>query len=241
MCPAFNVATRISTGLLTSLERRCLLWLAARMPQWITSDHLTGLALAAMCMTGASYWLARGHRLALLAVPVWLAVNWFGDSLDGTLARERQRQRPRYGFYVDHVLDTFGVLFVLGGLALSGYMNPFIAAGLLIAYYILSIDLFLATYCLSTFRMSFWKFGPTELRIVLAGGTVALLSDPSVRVFGEAYRLFDVGGLIAIVGLLLAAIVSVAGHVRELYLAEPLPGPTALLAVNPRRIGSVEG
>jgi phosphatidylglycerophosphate synthase len=224
MSATFNEATRVSTGFLTALERRCLLWLAARMPRWVNSDHLTALGLVAMFMTGVSYWLAREHRIALVSAVVWLAVNWFGDSLDGTLARVRQRQRPRYGFYVDHVLDTFGILFVLGGLALSGYMSPFVAAGVLIAYYILSIDLFLATYCLSTFRMSFWKVGPTELRIVLAAGTLALFSDPRVAMFGEEYRLFDFGGLVTIVGLAITVVVSVAGHVRELYLAEPLPG-----------------
>jgi archaetidylinositol phosphate synthase len=227
MNATFNPAPRISTGLLTSLERRCLLWLAARMPPWIGSDHLTLLALFATVMTGVSYWLARGHPLALLAAIVWLGVNWLGDSLDGTLARVRQRQRPRYGFYVDHVLDTFGALFVLGGLALSGYMSPMVAAGVLIAYYILSIELYLATYCVGRFRMSFWKFGPTELRIVLAAGTIALLYDPTVTILGVPYRLFDVGGVVAAVGLALTAVVSMAGHVRELYLAEPLPDRAA--------------
>ncbi|MBI3261707.1 MAG: CDP-alcohol phosphatidyltransferase family protein [Acidobacteria bacterium] len=224
MSEPFNEATRVSTGFLTALERRCLIWLADRIPPRINSDHLTALALVAMFMTGVSYWLAREHRLALVSAVVWLALNWLGDSLDGTLARVRQRQRPRYGFYVDHVLDTFGVLFVLGGLALSGYMRPFVAAGVLIAYYILSIELFLATYCLSTFCMSFWKLGPTELRILLAAGTLALLFDPKVTMLGEEYGLFDVGGIVATGGLTLTALVSAAGHAHELYLAEPLPG-----------------
>jgi len=241
MSAAFNEATRISTGLLTSLERRCLLWLAARMPPSVSSDHLTVLALVAMFMAGISYWLARDHRLALLSAVVWLAVNWFGDSLDGTLARVRQLQRPRYGFFVDHLLDIFGVLFVIAGLGLSGFMNPFVAAGLLIAYYILSIELFLATYCLSTFRMSFWKFGPTELRIVLAMGTLALWSDPTVSVFGSEYRLFDVGGVVAMAGLMLTTIALGAGHVRELYLAEPLSTGAAGAPACPGRLERVEG
>jgi archaetidylinositol phosphate synthase len=225
MDTTFSEATRVSTGLLTSRERQCLLWLAARMPRWLNSDHLTGLALVAMFMTGVSYWLARGHRLALVSAVAWLAVNWFGDSLDGTLARVRHRQRPRYGFYVDHVLDTFGVLFLLGGLAASGYMNPSVAAGLLIAYYVLSIELYLATYCLGTFRMSFWKFGPTELRIVLSAGTLVLLFHPIATIQGKPYLLFDIGGLVAIAGLALTTIVSVVGHIRELYVAERLSAP----------------
>ena len=220
---AFKEAARVSTGLLSSRERRCLIWLADRMPRRVNSDHLTALGLAAMFMVGVSYWLARDHPLTLLLAVAWLAVNWFGDSLDGTLARVRQCQRPRYGFYVDHVLDTFGVLFALGGLALSGYMSPLVAAGLLIAYYILSIELYLATYSLAEFRLSFWKLGPTELRIVLAVGTLVLLVRPEVTILGTKHLLFDIGGIGAIAGLLLATVVSAVGHVRELYAAEPLP------------------
>jgi archaetidylinositol phosphate synthase len=223
MTATFNEATRSSTALLAAPERQCLLWLAARTPRWIDSDHLTGLALIATLMTGVSYWLARDHPLALISAVVWLAVNWLGDSLDGTLARVRLRQRPRYGFYVDHVLDTFGALFVVGGLGLSGYMNVHVAAGFLIAYYLLSIELYLATYCLGTFRMSFWRFGPTELRIVLAVGTLTLLVHPTATILGRHYLLFDVGGLVAIGGLLVTTIVSAAGHTRELYIAERLP------------------
>ena len=221
---AFKEAARVSTGLLSASERRCLVWMAGRMPRWVNSDHLTALGLAAMFMAGVSYSVAGDHPPALLAAIAWLAVNWFGDSLDGTLARVRHRQRPRYGFYVDHVLDTFGILFVLGGLALSGYMSPLVAAGFLIAYYILSIELYLATYSLGEFRLSFWKLGPTELRIVLAIGTLVLFVRPAVAILGARYLLFDVGGVTAMAGLLITTVISAAGHTRALYLAEPLPG-----------------
>lgn len=219
----FDEARRVSTSVLTSSERRCLLWLASRLPRWINSDHLTMLALLAMLMTGVSYSLARSHPLALVLAVVWLAVNWFGDSLDGTLARMRGHQRPRYGFYVDHVVDCFGVLFLLAGLALSGYMSPLVAMGLLVAYFMLSIEVYLATYCLTVFRLSFWGFGPTELRLVLAIGTLALLFDPTVDLVGQRYRLFDVGGLAATAGLAITLVVAVIRNVRALYQAEPLP------------------
>src|SRR5215470_17351273 len=117
--PDFREAGRSLTSLLAPLEKRLLLWLAARMPRWVRSDHLTVLALVAMLLAGLSYWLARVSDVGLLLVVVWLAINWFGDSLDGTLARVRRQQRPRYGFYVDHIVDCFGVLFLFGGLALS--------------------------------------------------------------------------------------------------------------------------
>jgi len=221
----FRSAERAQGSILTRIEKICLLWLAARLPRWVTSDALTALGLASMLGAGLSYWLARRDRIGLLLVIVWLAVNWFGDSLDGTLARFRNQPRPRYGFYVDHVVDTFGALFLLGGLALSGYMSLTVAAGLLIAYYILSIEVYLATYTIGTFHMSFGGFGPTELRILLSIGNVALYFHsgvPLVHVLERDYRLFDVGGVIAMAGMLLMAVAATAKHTAHLYRAEPL-------------------
>lgn len=219
----FTDAARAHTSLLAAAEKRCLEWLARRMPLWVDSDLLTVLGLVAMLMVGASYALARSHRAGLLLAIFWLAVNWFGDSLDGTLARVRNQQRPKYGFYVDHVVDSFGALFLLGGMALSGHMSPGIAAGLLIAYLMLAIEIYLATYTLGTFHLSFWKFGPTELRILLAIGNVAVFRGSGVEIFGIRHRLFDVGGAVAIAGMFAALLASVLRHTRQLYRAEPLP------------------
>ena len=133
-------------SLLAGVEKQCLVWLARRMPGWVGPDHLTLLALASMFLAGVSYAAAQWWPSGLLVVNVWLAVNWFGDSLDGTLARVRRQERPRYGFYVDHMADSFSVLFLLGGLALSGYMRPGVAFALLIIYLLLSINLYLAAY-----------------------------------------------------------------------------------------------
>ncbi|HYX70100.1 MAG TPA: hypothetical protein VE825_13265, partial [Terriglobales bacterium] len=146
-----------------------------------------------------------------------------GDSLDGTLARVRRCQRPRYGFYVDHVLDTFGAFFLMGGLALSGYVHPGIALGMLIAFLMLSAEVYLATYTLGSFHMSFWKFGPTEIRLCLIAGNLALLRSPTAHLFGRAFRLFDVGGAVAIVGMGVMLAVSAARHIAQLYRQEPLP------------------
>ena len=214
----FEDAKRAQVSLLAPLEKRALLWLAYRMPRWVNSDHLTLLGFAAMFFAGLSYWAARWNRLALLVVIVWLVVNWFGDSLDGTLARVRNKQRPRYGFYVDHITDAFGTFFLLGGLALSGYMNPMVAMGLMIAYFMLSIEVYLATYTIGTFHLSFWKFSPTELRLLLMAGSVALMYRPMV--LGGRYRLYDVGGGIGIIGMGLMLIVSSIRHTRLLYRAE---------------------
>jgi phosphatidylglycerophosphate synthase len=223
MSNVFIEAQRNSTGLLTPLERRVLLWLAGRMPRAINSDHLTALGFVSLVGVGACFALSARAPLALFGVVFFLALNWFGDSLDGTVARVRGHQRPRYGFYVDHILDTFGALFVVGGLALSGHMIPAVAGLFLIAYYILSIEIFLASYCLTRFQMSFWGLGPTELRILLSIGTVMLFVKPIVTIAGIQMALFDVSGVVGAGGLLVTAIVSTVKNTHRLYRAEPLP------------------
>lgn len=221
--PNFQNAKRRQEALTASLERSILIWLAEGTPAWINSDHLTILGFAAQLLAGTAYALSRWNRYALLAVVVALVMNWFGDSLDGTLARHRNQQRPRYGFYVDHMVDSFGAVFLLGGLALSGYMHPYIAIGLLIAFLLLSIQSYLATYTLGEFRLSFWKFGPTELRILLAVGSIALFfRGPFAHLAGKQFRLFDLGGVIGIIGMLLMLLAAAVKNTLRLYNEERL-------------------
>ena len=216
---------RINTGVLASVEKRTLIWIANRLPRWMNSDHLTLLALIAMAAAGGAFWLASVWQPALVLVVIALAVNWFGDSLDGTLARVRKHERPRYGFYVDHVLDIAGASLLFGGMALSGYMSPIVALMLLAAYLLVAAEVFLATAVGGTFRMSFLNVGPTELRIVLSIGALALFTHPVVTPFGLGpFRLFDIGGSVAIVGLAVAFLTSAAQTTRTLYRAEPLKG-----------------
>jgi phosphatidylglycerophosphate synthase len=220
---AFQEASREQVSLLAPLEKRCLIWLARHAPRWINPDHLTALGLISLAGAGLSYWYASVNSAGLLLVIAFLMLNWLGDSLDGTLARVRNQQRPRYGFYVDHVVDAFGTFFLLGGLALSGFMSERIAIGLLIVYFMLSIEVYLATYTLGTFHLSFWKFSPTELRILLMIGNIALFYRPVVHLFGGSYLLFDVGGAVGIIGMALMLVVAVAKHTTTLYRAEPIP------------------
>ena len=219
---AFQEAKREQVSFLAPMEKRLLVWLARRTPNWINSDHLTALGLLSLLGAGLSYWYARYSHAGLSLATAFLALNWLGDSLDGTLARVRNRQRPRYGFYVDHIVDAFGTIFLLAGLALSGYMGVPIAAGLLIAYFMLSIEVYLATYTIGTFHLSFWKFSPTELRILLAIGNLALLYRPLVQLGGKTYKLFDVGGAAGVTGMAAMLIVAVAAHTAHLYRAERL-------------------
>jgi len=223
MSVGYQDPTRHLTSILAPIEKRTLVWLAERMPRRINSDHLTILALLAMLGAGLSYWWASVNPLGLVAATFCLALNWFGDSLDGTLARVRQRQRPRYGFYVDHVIDEFGIAFLIGGMSLSGYMSPWVAALLLIAYFMLTVEVFLATHVLGTFRMSFFKVGPTELRILLAIGNAVALWKPTSHVFGQDFPFFDLGGLIGAIGLALTLVLSAISNTRKLYRLEPMP------------------
>ena len=218
----FAPAKRIQESFVAAAEKRALLWLAARTPAWINSDHLTLLGFAGNLAAGICYALARWEPLMLLAVVACLGINWLGDSLDGTLARVRNRQRPRYGFYVDHVIDTFSAFFLMGGLALSGYVHPSVAMGMLVTFLMLSVEVYLASYTLKSFRLSYAKFGPTEIRIVLGVGSVALLFRPVVHIFGRPYLLFDVGGLIAIAGMVSILTVSAICHTVQLYREEQL-------------------
>lgn len=214
----FQGASRVHTSLLAGAEKRVLVWMAERTPRHISSDHLTVLGFAGQVMAGVSYALSGQDRRWLLAVIFFLGVNWLGDSLDGTLARVRRQQRPRYGFYVDHMMDSFGSLCLMGGLALSGYMHPHVAIGLLIAFLLLSIQSYLATYTLGEFRLSFWSFGPTELRLLLAIGNLALFRWPVV--LKAHYRLFDVGGMIGLIGMGLMLVSFTARNTYRLYCEE---------------------
>jgi archaetidylinositol phosphate synthase len=209
-------------SLLAAVEKRLLIAIAQRLPRWVHSDHLTGLAMAAMVVASGAFVYSRWDTRALWIVVVALAVNWFGDSLDGTLARVRKVERPRYGFYLDHVVDIVGITILLGGLAASTFMSPVIALSLVVAYLLVSGEVFLATAVRGVFRMSFAGIGPTELRILLAIGTIALRNDPHVTLgaFGRM-PLFDFGGLIAAAGLIVTLLVSATRNAIALARLEP--------------------
>ena len=214
--------TRFHESLLAAPEKRALVWMAKRMPGWVNSDHLSALGFVSMAGVGASFWLA-GTRPAvgLPLVVLCLSLNWFGDSLDGTLARVRNRLRPRYGFYLDHVIDIAGTVMLLGGLAASGYMSPLLAAVTLSAWLLVMGESFLATASRGLFRMSFGWFGPTELRVLIAIGALALLRGGLVRPFGMGpYRLFDVGGVCATIGLAAIFVVNAVRNTAALYREE---------------------
>lgn len=219
----FIAASRVNRSLTATLEKKALQWMAERAPKWISSDQLTLLGLTAQLGAGACYAWSRFNRFALLGVILCLALNWLGDSLDGTLARVRQQQRPRYGFYVDHMADIFGSVALMCGLGCSGFLHWQTAAAMLVAFLVLSSESYLATYTLTCFQLSQGFFGPTEIRIFLIIGNLALLRNPYATLFGYKILLFDLGGIIASVSMIVMAIVVALRHTTELYRQEPLP------------------
>jgi phosphatidylglycerophosphate synthase len=219
----FVAARRVNHSLTAPLEKRLLCWMAERTPSWVSSDHLTLLGLGAQIATGVSYAAACHHRSALVVAVACITLNWLGDSLDGTLARVRCQQRPRYGFYVDHMVDLFGALALMIGLGYSGFLHWPVATALLVAFLLLASESYLATHALSCFQLSQGIFGPTEIRILLIIGNLALLRSPYATVFGHRFLLFDLGGSIAAATMFAMAVLVTVRHTAQLYRQEPLP------------------
>lgn len=217
----FKDAKRQLAGLTAPLERRAIQFCVQKLPAWVNSDHLSLLGFLALVGAGALYSISKSNPvLYLTLVNVCLLLNWFGDSLDGSLARYRQKQRPRYGFYVDHIIDTIGFFFLIGGMAVSGYMSERVAFGLLTVYYMLMINSNLSAYTLSKFNVSYGLFGPTELRIVLAIGNFFLITHPFSTILGHKYLLYDVGGVCSIIGMGITFLIAVLKNIVTLYNME---------------------
>ena len=218
----FQAAKRIHTSILAGVERKALIWMAERTPRAINSDHLTLLGLASMIGAGTAYWASQFDPRWLWGASFCILLNWLGDSLDGTLARVRDQQRPRYGFYVDHVVDAIATLALFVGLAAGGIMSWYMAAAVLTAYYLLFIEVGLATHALGEFQISAGFFGPTELRLLLIAGNVKAFFGPHVHVFGSAFLLYDIGGAFAAVGMFAIFVYRAVTHTATLYRQETL-------------------
>jgi archaetidylinositol phosphate synthase len=208
------------SGLTSAVEKRVLVFLAERMPARVNADHLTALGFLAMVVAGAAYAAVRIDLRFLYLVNLCLFLNWFGDSLDGTLARVRQKLRPRYGFYVDHVVDALGVLCLLLGLAASGLMHPVLAVALLVAYYLLSIHIFLATHTQGVFKISYGAVGGTELRLILAALNLLALAAPPMTFAGVTAGVLDIAGGAVLLGLLWVTGQAIGRTTRDLYRLE---------------------
>jgi phosphatidylglycerophosphate synthase len=215
--PAFREARREHQSLTAAVEKKALVWMAERLPPWVNADHLTALGLLSFLLGGLCYWLCRRDPAFLHAVNACLMLNWLGDSLDGTVARVRNKLRPRYGFYVDHVVDALAALGLLVGLAYSTLVTPGVAIALLVAYLLMHVNAGYATYVLGVFKISFGPFGGTELRILLALVNLLVLGWPRISLAGRSVLLFDVVGALATVALAVTVLRSVAQVTKRLY------------------------
>jgi phosphatidylglycerophosphate synthase len=208
--------TRIQENLLARQERRLLNWICPRLPRWVTPDQLTLLALIAAVVVFAGYALSALDRNWLWLSVAGYAVHWFGDSLDGSLARHRSIERPRYGYFIDHSADVLGALFILTGLGVSPYIRLDVALIALAGYYMLAAHAFLSARVVGEMKLSAIAAGPTELRLILIGLTVCMY------VFGQSGpRFVSLGMFDAFVGAV-ATILILLFIVQTLSLARRL-------------------
>ena len=184
-----NNHTRINDIFLGPLERPALRWLAAHQPAWVNPDILTGIGVLGVFMIFGGYVLSNFSREFLWLASLGLVVNWYGDSLDGTLARYRHIERPKYGFYIDHVVDAFNEVLIFLGLGLTPYITFNIACMALIGYMLLSVLVFIRTCVVGEFRISYGKLGPTEMRVI------GILINTSMFIWGKQTIVLPIGAL----------------------------------------------
>ncbi len=216
---------RTSQFLLARFERWALPRIARAMPARVMPDHMTALGLLASTLIAVAYLLSRRNEAWLWAASALLVVQWFGDSLDGTLARVRRTERPRYGYYLDHITDAYSTSIIGLGLGLSDFMLTAVALAVVVVYLMMSINVYLETYVFGEFSFSYGKLGPTEVRLLLILlNTVALLWRPVLfEVAGIPVTGFDIAGAAAAVAMLVLLLARVLGNLRTLARLEP-PG-----------------
>lgn len=158
---------RIQTSLLNAIEKEILVWLAKRQPRWMTSDILTAIGVAGAIVVAIGYVLSNYHVGWFCLASLGFAINWYGDSLDGTLARVRGTQRPIYGFYLDHNIDGITMAIMCVGAGLSDLLNLYIAMGVLAVYLLLSISVYINAHLKGEFKLTYAGMGPTEFRLIM--------------------------------------------------------------------------
>lgn len=215
--------------LLAKPERSLLAWLAARVPRRITPDHMTALALVASLGIAAAYLLSNQNPAWLWAASALLAIHWLGDSLDGSLARFRKIERPRYGFYLDHLADAAATTMIGIGLGLSPYMLLSVGLVIVVAYLLLSINTYLETHVFNRFTLGYGLVGPTEARIALIGLNTALALGVADRfeIAGLGLSAIDAFGVLAAGTMVAMLAIRAVQNLRVLRVAEPSQGMLA--------------
>ena len=217
-------AVRIQTSLLNAAEKKVLVWLAQRQPEWMTSDMLTAIGTIGALIIAVGYILS-GYNINFL----WLSslgfiVNWYGDSLDGTLARVRNRQRPIYGYYIDHTVDCLDEFMIFIGIGLSGLMSFELSLMILALYFMLTINVSINAHLKKEFRLTYARLGPTEFRILAIIANTVLVLVPSLArfaLFGLSFM--DYVGILVFLVLLAIYLTTIAKDAKEYAEMDPMP------------------
>lgn len=216
--PEVEPHERINDILLGPLERPALHWLARNMPPWMSPDLLTLIGILGAVIILAGYALTNVNSAFVWLASFGFIVNWFGDSLDGTLARYRSIERPKYGFFVDHTVDAFSQLLIFVGLGLSIYVSFSVATLALTGYLLMTVLVYVDTYVSGVFKISYGKFGPTEMRAIALVANVAFFvwGSPVVELPVGKVAVYDVVVLIVAIVLILLFVFSTARRAIEL-------------------------
>lgn len=221
---------RIQNNVIDSLEKKTLKWLAERMPHWVTSDFLTFIGFLGSLMIGAGFILTHFGIGWLWLTIAGLIVNWYGDSLDGTLARVRNTQRPVYGYYLDHTMDVINETLMFLGLGLSPLVHLPIALAAFVLYLALTLNVSMNTYLRGEFKLSYFKLGPTEFRIVVALICLVFIFCPAVSGFARqvcilgncyVFGIFDFIALCIVAVLSLIWVVTIIDDIRYYSKVDP--------------------
>jgi phosphatidylglycerophosphate synthase len=219
-------AERIQTSLLNAAEKRLLVWMANRMPAWVTSDMLTYIGVAGAVIYAAFCWMAQCNVNYFWMAALGLAINWFGDSLDGSLARVRDTQRPKYGFFIDHSLDALTTCLICMGLGLSPLMDLSISLFIMGGYLCLSIYTYLSTIVINRFQLTYASLGPTEMRLIIIAVFMLYMYTPlkeiNMELGSHTFTIYDCLGAVIAAGLYLAYIISMTKDLKALAKIDPL-------------------
>lgn len=225
-------AVRIQNSILNGAEKKALAWLAERQPKWVVSDMLTLVGIIGALMIGAGFVLCSKNINWLWLSIAGFVVNWYGDSLDGTLARVRNTQRPLYGYYLDHTVDCFNEAFMFLGLGLSYLMRLDIALMILIVYLFLTVNVSVNAHLKSEFKLTYGKLGPTEFRVIACLLIMCVIFFPCIREFHTsmhflgrevALTALDIAGLVILAVLVLIYLVTVIQDARGYAKVDPMP------------------
>ena len=225
-------AVRIQTSILNALEKKVLVWLAKRQPKWMTSDDLTCIGVFGAVVIAAGYILSAWNINFLWLSSLGFIINWYGDSLDGTLARVRKTQRPVYGYYLDHTIDAINEVIIFAGVGLSGLMHLEIALLALVMYFLITINVSINAHLKKEFRLTYASMGPTEFRILMIIINTLFATIRPLREFSHSFTLcghdftfgaLDYIGVVIVIVLAVIHLVTVHNDLKGYAKIDPMP------------------